>query len=232
MFKSQYISISNPLTKDATLEVIVSNPHDFQILYPKVSALSSLHRSIKNNGISSIKLKPFEQVELQIVFWPSSLTETITGTIHITSAQLGNFEYNVQGTGQLPEPMEGIIVRSILNKTATSVLTFTNPLIDPIPITVHIVEEEDPQSPMKEFNLMLQRKSKYNVGGLESIDIPFSYAPKRMMGRASTISVEMGQLRWIYPIMVHSNIFNCLRVEWILKLFYENFATRDCPMLL
>ncbi|KAJ3017572.1 UNVERIFIED_CONTAM: Cilia- and flagella-associated protein 47 [Siphonaria sp. JEL0065] len=127
------------------------------------------------------------------------------------SSELGDFKFYVQGRGLMPEPMTDVTVRSPLRKSTTSVISFVNPLIDPIPVTVRIVEEEKALTGVEtkhingivdqEFALMLNRKPKHHVGGLDTLDIPFMYCPQRMIGRAATILVEMGQLRWIYPIM-------------------------------
>jgi hypothetical protein len=203
--QSQSIFIENPLNMPATVELMLSNPHDFQIFHPPIANTRTLSRKHVSSGVSHVQLHPLERIEIQIIFWPSSITEASTTTVHATSTTIGNFTYQVKGQGMLPEPMYDVTVRAVLNKTVTSIISFTNPLIDPIPVTISIDEEEDTSSPIKEFALMTHRKSKYHVGGLETLDIPFTYSPKRMMGRAASVIVEMGQLSWLYPIMVGYN---------------------------
>ncbi|KAJ3410473.1 Cilia- and flagella-associated protein 47 [Chytridiales sp. JEL 0842] len=198
---SQSIFIENPMNIATTLDISLSNPHDFQVFYPPLPSTRMLSRKHTTNTVKHVPLPPLERIELQIVFWPSSITEASSTTLLASSSIVGNFCFQVKGQGMLPEPMYDVTVRSVLNKTVTSVISFTNPLVDPIPVTVTIEEEEDPSSPIKEFALMTHRKPKYHIGGLETLDIPFTYTPKRMMGRSASIIIEMGQLSWLYPIM-------------------------------
>ncbi|KAI9352744.1 hypothetical protein BDR26DRAFT_203341 [Obelidium mucronatum] len=208
----QAVFVENPMNSEVTIQLSLSNTRDFQLFNQQGINIKTLHRQNKKPaGPISVTMKPLERIELQVVFWPSSLTEPSIGTINITSSQIGDFVYHLKGHGLMPEPMTDVTVRSALRKSTTSVISFFNPLVDPIPVTVRIIEEEKAHTGEtlqkntagidQEFALMLSRKPKYNVAGLDSLDIPFTYCPQKMIGRAATILVEMGQLRWIYPIM-------------------------------
>ncbi|KAJ3242207.1 Cilia- and flagella-associated protein 47 [Chytriomyces hyalinus] len=218
---AQPIFIENPTNSNAVVVLNVTNSQDFQLMYPPVSSLKTVRRhrnGAANWGLLQIFLKPLERAECQVIFWPSSLTQLSVGSIKATSSQIGNFHFSIQGRGLMPEPMTDVTVRSPLRKSTNSVISFTNPLMDPLPVTVKIAEEDVKllvnatggpgfslsNSQMKvenEFSLLLLRKPKYHVAGLDTLDIPFTYTPQRMVGRAATIVVEMGQLRWMYPIM-------------------------------
>ncbi|KAJ3327773.1 Cilia- and flagella-associated protein 47 [Blyttiomyces sp. JEL0837] len=200
-YAAQSIFISNPINESVNAEALISNSREFQFYYPPVPSLRGLTRKIHSNDVLHISLKPLERAELQIVYWPSSLTELQTAVVHITSSSIGNSTYNLQGRGQLPEPMDETIVRSTLNKSTTTVLSFTNPLIDPIPVTITISEEDSPESTGREFNLMMHRKTKTHIGGLDTLDIPISYTPRYMVGKAASVTIQTGKLKWYFPIM-------------------------------
>ncbi|KAJ3408159.1 Cilia- and flagella-associated protein 47 [Chytriomyces hyalinus] len=218
---AQPLFIENPTNSNAVVVLNVTHSQDFQLMYPPVSSLKTVRRhrhGAANWGLMQILLKPLERAEIQVIFWPSSLTQLSVGSIKATSSQIGNFHFSIQGRGLMPEPMTDVTVRSPLRKSTNSVISFTNPLMDPLPVTVKIAEEDVKllvnatggpgfslsNSQLKvenEFSLLLLRKPKYHVAGLDTLDIPFTYTPQRMVGRAATIVVEMGQLRWMYPIM-------------------------------
>ncbi|KAI8618966.1 hypothetical protein BC830DRAFT_1106198 [Chytriomyces sp. MP71] len=215
---AQPIFIENPTREYVSASLSVTNPQDFQLMYPPALNLKLVRRHRKGaagSGHIQIDLKPLERAELQVIFWPSSLTETSCGAVIATSKQIGDFVFEVKGSGLMPEPMADVTVRSNLRKSTTSVISFTNPLVDPLTVTVKIAEEEVKgvsggihtlltKGQLKvdhEFALMLNRKTKCTVVGLDTLDIPFTYTPQRMIGRAATIVVEVGMLRWMYPIM-------------------------------
>ncbi|KAJ3219077.1 Cilia- and flagella-associated protein 47 [Dinochytrium kinnereticum] len=113
------------------------------------------------------------------------------------SAPLGK----CSGTGLLPEPMDEIVVRAQLNHSVSSILSFTNPLLDPIPVSITIKDDESLQPGHNpDISLMIHKKPRYNVGGLERLDIPFVYTPKKMDRTIVSIIVEMGKLKWVYPV--------------------------------
>ncbi|KAJ3096695.1 Cilia- and flagella-associated protein 47 [Phlyctochytrium planicorne] len=109
------------------------------------------------------------------------------------------------GIGTLPEQMEETIVRAQLHESVSSILTFTNPLLDPIPVTISIKDDDANSSDHPaisssgEISLMLHRKPRYNIGGLERLDIPFVYTPKKMDRSIVSVIVEMDRLKWGMP---------------------------------
>ncbi|KAJ3113168.1 Cilia- and flagella-associated protein 47, partial [Phlyctochytrium bullatum] len=227
---TQTITIQNIFPMPTRLDLhLKDSPPQFQLQHPPVASHSDITRKPRTQASTLvISLKPMERADVQIVFWPSSLTEPSKGLLHVVSSSLGNSTYHVQGTGLLPEPMDELVVRSPLHHTVSSILSFTNPLLDPIAVTVTVRDADGrpityhpPASAaaaavagaltatpagsalanLPEISLMLHRKQRYTVGGLEKLEIPFMYCPKRMDRSLATISVEMGKLKWLYPIM-------------------------------
>ncbi|KAJ3348205.1 Cilia- and flagella-associated protein 47 [Entophlyctis luteolus] len=234
---SQTIFVQNPINCEVIIHVTLSNTQDYQLAYPPIINLKGVMRQRKPANTLSINMKSLERLEIQVIFWPSSLTEPSYGQIIVASSQIGSFVYNLQGEGLMPEPMADTTIRSTLRKSTTSVISFTNPLLDPIPVIVRIVEEEKTKpgniDHENEFGLLLH-KSKYYVNGLDTMDIPFTYSPQKMVGRAATIVVEMGGLMWMYPIMglpdapvsPVQKVFECKakeRVEIIHELMLNEF---------
>ncbi|KAJ3074529.1 Cilia- and flagella-associated protein 47 [Podochytrium sp. JEL0797] len=228
----QSLFLANPINSEVTIQLVLSNTQDFQLIPPPPTAggnglttsppppplnLLTQVRQRKVPPTLSLSLKPLERAQVQVLFWPSSLTQPSTAVVSVMSPVIGTFAFHLEGRGEMPEPMADVTVRSVLRKSTTAVISFVNPLVDPIPVTVKIVEEEEvvigdggvvqvqgksaSAGEDQEFVLMLSRKAKHSVAGLDTLDIPFTYTPQKMSGRAATILVEMGQLRWIYPIM-------------------------------
>ncbi|KAI9363918.1 hypothetical protein DFJ73DRAFT_792715 [Zopfochytrium polystomum] len=208
----QLIAVENPLDEFATLYLDVDQPLNFQLFHPPYTSLSGLARKLNGSGLTELRLSPHSRAEIQVVFWPTSVTESTNGRLRIDSPEIGRFEYVLKGEGIMPEMMQEAVVRGQIGKPTTSVLTFTNPLLDPIPVSVSISEDMDVES--AEFSLMSFRRPKYNVAGLEGVDIPFTYTPRRMMGRTAILTIEMPRLKWRFPIQgsPDSHIFNLHRV--------------------
>ncbi|KAJ3122953.1 Cilia- and flagella-associated protein 47 [Nowakowskiella sp. JEL0407] len=196
----QTIVVANPLSHNVILEVQLSNNREFQIVYPAVTSTRLVSRN--NSIISTIRLRALETTEIQIAFWPSSLTETSTSTLEILSNVIGNSTYCIKGRGLFPETMDEITVESELNELSTTSITFTNPFIDPIPLKIYL--KHDHQSNSEIFSLIQNKQSLKNtqhLGGLESIRIPIIFSPKEMKNYKSNLIFEMDQkIKWVYPI--------------------------------
>ncbi|KAJ3174886.1 Cilia- and flagella-associated protein 47, partial [Irineochytrium annulatum] len=203
------ISIENIFSTATVLELQMDESSDFQINYPP-QPIAELQRRPRSAGAVHVTCPGFEKVDIQIMFWPSSVTEPRYGVVRVLSSTIGNQVYHTQGMGLLPEPMEETVVRSILHQPTTTVLTFFNPLMDPVPVTISIRNEElgggtanvgaAAAAKHPNFSLMIHRKARYNVGSLDRLDIPFTYTPTKMDRSIVSIIVEMGTLKWIYPI--------------------------------
>ena len=107
-------------------------------------------------------------------------------------------------------------INAPLSTTTTSSITFTNPFIDPIAVTISLDQPEGEN----DFVLILHRRmgvgaaagsggtgttggARVHVGGLESFDIPFSYTPEDMEGGKASVRVVLSkEVGWEYPIRV------------------------------
>lgn len=82
-------------------------------------------------------LNPYESVDLDILFSPSSITEDRSSTIQFQSSEIGHTIYHVHGRGLKPEIMPETTVTSKIGDTSTAFIAFFNPFVDPIPIDVY-----------------------------------------------------------------------------------------------
>ncbi|KAI8846345.1 hypothetical protein BC829DRAFT_267855 [Chytridium lagenaria] len=199
---AQIVTIQNIFPNPTRLEIFLNEGStDFQVNYPPMTHLKDIARKPRSTQTVIVSLKPMERADVQLVFWPSSLTEPRTSILHVLSTTLGNSTYHVQGMGVLPEPMDEIIIRGQLNHSVSGILSFTNPLLDPIPVSITIKNDDvTAMSGTPDITLMIHKKPRYNVGGLERLDIPFVYTPKKMDRAIVSVIVEMGKLKWVYPV--------------------------------
>eukprot|EP00842_Homolaphlyctis_polyrhiza_P003820 jgi/Hompol1/4439/HPOL_001781-RA len=193
---TQLLTLENPLSQPVSLDISVSNPRDFQIVYPPRGA--SISQSLVRQQVPAIKVSvsPMTSIQVEIVFWPSSLTEERRATIEVTSMLIGTAIFQVKGTGLLPEVMDTVQLTSYLGQTVSGLITFWNPLIDPIPITVSLKDTNQ----NSQFAL-LNRRINPSIGGQEKMEITFTFTPTVMKCFENAVIVEMSpQLRWIFPI--------------------------------
>ncbi|KAJ3162294.1 Cilia- and flagella-associated protein 47 [Geranomyces michiganensis] len=191
------VPLRNPLDKPVTLYVSLSNATEFQLVYP--AATESLCRGPTAEQCADLQITvpARESADVQLVFWPTSLTEAVHGVIKVSSADIGDFVFCVQGQGEKPTPFEPTLITSQLEHPSTSSITFTNPLPDTIPVTVNLEQNGT------EFHLIHGKQKKLYVEGLQSVTIPFMFRPARMVGQEARIVIKMegtAGLSWVYPI--------------------------------
>ncbi|KAJ3013810.1 Cilia- and flagella-associated protein 47 [Thoreauomyces humboldtii] len=199
--ESQMIPIRNPLDRSVTLNLNLSNALEFQLLYPKAEATKSLRSSVDGRSELQINLSPHESTAAQLIFWPTSLTEAVKAVVSVSSPDIGEFVFHVQGQGTLPTPFPPTVVSSLLQHPTTSSITFVNPLPDSIAITIALEQRDGNASP--EFSLVHARQKKMCAEGMQSIIVPFVYRPQRMIGNDARVVVKMEGstgFTWVYPL--------------------------------
>ncbi|KAJ3044775.1 Cilia- and flagella-associated protein 47 [Rhizophlyctis rosea] len=217
---SQPLHLSNPLPHPVTITITLSNPRDFQIIYPAIPTTKLPTKRPGPNPPASqrITLEALSRPEVLLVYWPSSLTEVEGTKVECFSEEIGNEGFFVEGHGLLPTQMPTTHITSPISQTTTSSITFTNPLIDPIAATISLSQPEG----TSDFALILHRRmgasssvvaggglataaaqqgTKIHVGGLESVDIPFSWTPEDMRGGNASVRVVLSkEVGWEFPI--------------------------------
>ncbi|KAJ3144304.1 Cilia- and flagella-associated protein 47 [Geranomyces variabilis] len=191
------VPLRNPLDRPVTLSVVLSNASEFQLAYPP--AADSLRGGPSEDPCTELQITvpARESADMQLVFWPTSLTETVRGIIKVSSTDIGDFVSYVQGQGEKPTPFEPTVITSQLENPSTSSITFTNPLPDAIPVTITLEQSGT------EFSLVHNRQKKISVEGLQSVMVPFMFRPARMVGHKAKIVIKMegaAGFTWVYPI--------------------------------
>ena len=159
------------------IEVKNSNPTNFEVMPEK------------------IVLNPYETQKVSIQYSPSHLDLVETGHILLENPQIGKWEYNVAGKGLLPTIMEPQPISTAVGNNTSSMLTFKNPFREASSVNVHLDSDDS-----KIFSLLLKR-SKFNIGPLATLQIPYSFSPQTMTESKATIIISMSkQLVWRYPL--------------------------------
>ncbi|KAI9094050.1 hypothetical protein DFS34DRAFT_665616 [Phlyctochytrium arcticum] len=189
------LPLINPLSKPIHLSLSLANSRDFGLLYPP-SPILDVNKASTQRYLE-LDLAAHEQMQVQLVYWPRSLTQRQKGSVEVVSKEIGNFVFFVEGCGELPTPFPPHIVNSPLQDPTSSSLTFTNPLVDPIPITIALQQSAD----HPDFSL-IHRHKRMHVNACASIEIPLVYCPQDMIGRDARVIVTMegGNLEWVFPI--------------------------------
>ena len=92
--------------------------------------------------LDMVTVGPQERVELQLVYWPSAVQKSQQTTIDLISRDAGTYTFQATGTGilhpqkeiHMPESM----VRVIKGKMISTQVVFTNPMIEPIHLSVSL----------------------------------------------------------------------------------------------
>ena len=78
----------------------------------------------------------------------------------------------------------------------TSTLSFVNPLNESIQVSLKLQDSKD-------FELILNRKTKFTVPPKETLEVGYTYSPTSMTSSKGKILVEASpELIWIYPLQV------------------------------
>ncbi|KAJ3220965.1 Cilia- and flagella-associated protein 47 [Clydaea vesicula] len=194
----QIITLDNPLNEVIVYDVNNSNSRDFRVFVSEdFDSEENSEYKYRHASVDVVSIDPLATINIKLVFWPSSVTESRTRS------------------GLLPEVMDVKTVYGTIGDTIFSVLNFYNPLADPISVSVNFIddlEEINEKSKFdaknilqlaknKTFTLLNKKSLKIHVGALDTMEIPFTFKPVAMNKAETKIVVEMNQhLKWIFPI--------------------------------
>jgi hypothetical protein len=193
-FVSSFILIENPLDKPATFRVENSNPTSFHLVARRV-----------------LQLAPKEKKRIEIRYIPSTVGVKETASISFTSNEVGDWFYNITGTGKPPQPQSPVIVASTLDTTNSALVIFNNPFPYPARFSVSLSSQDEANV----FKFLVRRK----VFTLNSFDqefqIPFTFTPVRLgQTQAHIVVASLGPargplpkldeapgIRWVFPLI-------------------------------
>jgi len=203
------VVVENPLGKAVVLAAAVSNPTNYSV------------------SPSSLTLGPYGSDTVSLQYTPSSLTGVEATTLTLSNAELGDWEYIMEGHGELPGVMDEVCPEASVDEPASSMISFRNPF--PEAMTVSIVlradgvgdgsgggdgrgggggggggaEEEGPTGP---FTLLLRKSDRVAMGPFSTLQIPVSFRPRAIAERKGTVEVRGATasggrpLLWAFPL--------------------------------
>jgi hypothetical protein len=193
-FVSSFVLVENPLDKPVSFRVENSNATSFSVVAKRM-----------------IQLSAKEKKRVEIRYIPSSVGVKETATISFLSNEIGDWVYNITGSGKPPQPLSPIIVSSPVNATNSALVVFNNPFPYPARFSVSLSQLEE----MDIFNFLVKRKvftlSSYD----EEFQIPFTFTPPKLgQFQAHIVVASLGPsrgplpkldespgIRWLYPLI-------------------------------
>ena len=157
--------LENPSNMEVRVAVRLTNPNNFDVLP------------------DNFTIPPYSSVNTFIRYTPSDLDVNESGEVIFESDAIGKWHYVVYGVGLPPTKYEEKIIAGTLNKDFSSMINFKNPFKDSINIFISLEADER----AKDVFSLLIKKTKCNVPGLGSIQIPYSFIPKEI----SSFSAEI-----------------------------------------
>ena len=171
------IRLENPTKLEEHIEYKISNKTNFDIEPERIT------------------LAPFSSSNITIWYIPSTLDTNENASIVFQNPRLGKWEFYIEGRGKLPTSMDAVPVSTTVGNSTSSVVVFNNPFKEPASVEISMETNDT-----KVFALIIKR-SKFTVGPLGSLQIPFSFTPHSMIESSATIVVTMTKtLIWKYPI--------------------------------
>jgi len=166
---SHFVQLENPTGQELLLDYRNSNPTNFEIIPEK------------------IVLPPYEMQKICIQYSPSNLDLVEAGNIIFENPSVGKWEFNIEGKGLIPTIMEPQPISTAVGNNTSSMLTFKNPFKEPSTVTIEMESDDN-----KIFALLLKR-SKFNIGPLGILQIPYSFSPQTMTESKATIIISMSK---------------------------------------
>jgi hypothetical protein len=202
--KSISIPIENPLNEQVQLSVALSDPEHFSLPH-------------------DIILLPYAQTTFDVVFRPSSLSDTVSCELSLAHSAFGVVTYSLSGKGLMPGIMPTTNIFCPLQEIGSYTITFRNPFSFPLPVDFLLSDEDivnqttrpqqigkPPPAPdrLKEpfaFSLLLRKSTDIVIQPKASFPIGVSFIPQRLGQYCGNIQVRttLGglPLLWFFPIV-------------------------------
>ncbi|EKX37711.1 hypothetical protein GUITHDRAFT_116187 [Guillardia theta CCMP2712] len=184
------VSIENPLPDDVMLLVDNSNPVNFTV--------TNLDREEERAYL----IPAFSSSSFLIAYTPAALGEEERGRITFSHPQAGKWEFAVSGTGGPPEMFAAVEVSAAVGEMSSNVVTFKNPLKRDLVVNVSLRGEEEEEEGGC-FSLVGSRSTNLHVPSLKSIDIPFTFFPKKMTEHRCVLRLSCQDLDLSFDFPIH-----------------------------
>ena len=187
---TQMVTLENPTGMAVQLTSNVDNRRNFSV------------------SPGQLQLPPYGKAEAMVEYTPSALAQPQKGLLSYSHPKLGEWLYEVMGTGELPTTMDTVEVPVPINQTQSQSFAFRNPF----PVALQIQVNLTAQSPevLSLFKLLLKRPHA-TVPAFGHLQIPVSFSPTIIAERHAVVDIMTttvqvpGQpagtpLRWVFPL--------------------------------
>lgn len=185
------------LSKSTT--VPVENPLDIPVvLTPSVGDHS--HFSISPEVIS---LGPYAQSTFEVIFCPSSFTETVCSDIVLSNSNLGDLQFTVSGKGQLPGIMPAVTIAAPMGEIGSHTIMFRNSFSFPLPVDI-VLTESNHHYNGQVFALLMRKSTGLVVAPNMTLQVAVSFSPEKLGDYHATVEFRSSmlgrQLLWCSPV--------------------------------
>lgn len=195
---SVFVTLENQFSKMATFRCSNDNVNAFQIMSKE-----------------SFQLPSLEKKKIEIRYLPTCVGNKETATISFHSAEAGDYEFFLTGTGKPPQPLSPTIITASPDNSNSTLVLFTNPFPYPARFSVSLTSESD-----EVFEFLLKKKVFILNNYDEEFQIPFTFSPTHIgqykghivvsslgQARAPLPDLEsLPSIRWVYPIIGNSTL--------------------------
>jgi hypothetical protein len=200
-----------PIGKSATTAILLENPSKKPAVF-RVENDNSLVFQVMAKRV--IQVPPMGNRRVDVQYIPTSVGIQETALLSFRSAEIGDWQYRLAGTGKPPQTPSPMIVSASVDNASSALVIFVNPFPYPARFAVSLTHEREDEM----FKFLVRRKvftlTQYN----EEFQIPFTFTPTALgQFQAHIIVASLGpargalpelealpNVRWVYPIIGNS----------------------------
>ena len=170
---SKLAPIFSPLGKSSSTFIDIENPIDSPITFNVTNDNTIAFRVLSK---PTVQLGPNEKKKIEVRYLPTTVGVKEYATIIFKSDQIGDWVYELIGTGKPPQPHSPIIVASNVSSTSSALALFSNPF--PYSSRFSITLKSDGEQGI--FSFLTKRKIFTLNSFGDEFQIPFSFSPNEV----------------------------------------------------
>ena len=197
--------VENPISRDVTLDIQVTNPRNFRVDYtPKEGA---------SYRPDLLEVGAYSESAFFVTYVPSALDEVEETQVILSHPKAGRWVYVIQGTGYVdpnPEPpwdgkgcveMAKTIVSAEIGQASNNLLVHRNPLNRQITVQIRLLSENgelDTVRPSssgqpRPWQVLLPHLT-LRLEPFEEIEVPFLFCPTQMIRHSTSVVLEVVEM--------------------------------------
>jgi hypothetical protein len=216
--------VENPIPRDITFEVEVTNPRNFSIEYAAKAGASF------KPGL--LEVGAYEEAELEVIYTPTALDLVEDTLVILSHPAAGRWVYRISGTGHVVPnneapwdgkgyvELESMSVSAAIGHTSNNLLSFKNPLNRQLTLLIKLhlppqfIEEGQVSpggtryQPMAPIHLLLSHLT-VHLDAFQELEVPFLFCPTQMVRHSALVEFEVVEMDrvpiddvfcFVYPI--------------------------------